>query len=134
MANEDLQALSDDIRTKLGISDEVAKKLSQKTALNGSQDIAFTIPIKGGAGQGGSSTKTWWKTLSGYGVVIAPSGGSWHLIAKQNGNVFIDRQNVQAGQQVTFTTGTGFNTSFEIDATWSEKADTTLQVKLHVTY
>jgi hypothetical protein len=134
MTNQELQALSDDIRAKFEISDEVLRMLSQNTALSGAKEIAFTIPIKGGAGQGMSTMFTGYVTLTGYGVITTPSIGSWHIVARQNGNVFIDQINVQSNQYILFTTGTRLSTTFEIEATWSKKADTTLQVKLHVTY
>jgi hypothetical protein len=126
--------IGNEIHSKLGIDGDVVEKLRGLRALNGTKDIEFDISVKQGKGSGSSEQTTWWKTLTGYGEILAPDEGSWHIVAKIDGKTFIDKTGVQKGQKINFTTGTGFKSKFEIDAEWSEIKDTDLKLKLHVTY
>jgi hypothetical protein len=134
MANDDLRFLSEDIQAKLGVSDALAKKMSSGESLGGSKDIVFDVPIHDGNGSATKGVTTYGVTLRGYGQVIAPANGTWRIVAKLNGNVFIDHSGAKAGEKISFTTGTKWSSTFEIDAWWSEKSNTTLQIKLHVEY
>jgi len=134
MSNSDLKALREDIKSRLGISDELAERLETPKNLGGHKDVTFNIPIKNGYGCGSDKETTWSVHIHGYGEILAPDDGTWHIVAKENGHTFLDKDGIKKGDQVSFSTSTGMKTTFEICGTWSEKQDTTLKIKMHIDY
>jgi hypothetical protein len=134
MASQSEQTLGEDIRAKLGLGDAAARRMTSGEPLEGTKDVIFDIPVHGGSGSGFDKETTFGVTMSGYGVITSPSNGTWRVLAKENGQVFLDQSNVRPGDHVPFKTGTGLTTTFEVDAWWSEHSDTSLKVQLHVTY
>lgn len=125
---------------RLGVDPEqvgaLETKLPPEGLLGGSIDQTFKLPIHNGSGSISESKTTLGVTITGYFEIIAPDSGTWHIVVKVDSVTVVDKSGLKKGDRVNFTAKTSFwsKTPFEITATWSESADTTLEVKLHATY
>jgi len=133
-----LTKIGDDAQSSLGMTREQVITLAErkKVLVGGTVDQNFNVTIKNGKGSVDESKYTFGVTITGYFVIQSPSQGTWDIVAKVADKTVVNKSGVSKGEQIPFTADTNFwsDTDVNVSATWSNKADTTLTVRLNASY
>lgn len=129
--------LKKEIMDKLDVSEETLLGISQlgEGNLGVSQAIDIKLPVVNGYGAIviGSFTNPfpWSITAKIDAKIVAPSNGSWRIRVKANDSVKFDQSGITLNQDMKASVSVGGWSTVKVsgEAWWSEKANTTLELK-----
>jgi len=133
-----LTKIGDDAQSSLGMTREQITALAErrKVIVGSTIDQNFTITIRNGKGSVDESKYTAGVTITGYFIIQSPAQGTWDIVVKVDDKPVVNKSAVSQGEKIPFIAETSFwgDTDLNVSATWSNRADTTLTVRLHASY
>lgn len=98
----------------------------------------FRIDIKNGKGYLETGVNnTFWSRLIITAKIFQPEEGIWTIVIKDKANrnlIIYEDDHVIPGREISFSYKTGLKVNFVIEATWSEKKNTTLCGEISIKY
>jgi len=101
---------------------------------NGVIDTDFERDVIKGHGSYDLNRTTGPKTFVGWIRIDAPEGGTWSVVAYDDGKEIFRAKGVERGQKVPFKHTVRVYIKLHVDFDWSVKEDTKLKGHLHVEY
>jgi hypothetical protein len=125
-----------EIRAKAGLSEELESRINkmQNGTLGVNQAMDIAIPVTDGFGTTDlgpySNPFPWPITVHATGWITSPANGSWRIRILVNGNPVFDQSGIVPNQKFSTSVSIGgwSSSKVHVDALWSEKANTRLNV------